>query len=433
MDLVSSLFLAIPRVRRRATAFAAVMLAAASVFSNTIYAEDVPLSSASTPPELPELRYVRTLPAANETYSFGMFQSGTFRLAWSPDGERLATYTRSGLAITTWSPDGKYQYEFPRHGFGPTAYAFGFLSGHSQIITSPAAQNDTPDEQQAAEQNAFSVMDPATGKVLRGVPGPNPGKTFRENETHRLAISPDRQLAAVIYHPYAGRSIGIYSTRDWLRVAVIDIDDDRNMGAQALAFSSDSTKLAIAHGRKGRVDILQVGSWTLLRTIEAFPEQPPGMQSVFLDALAFSSDGTMIAVGSGSGGVYWQYPDGSPAPEGAGNAIRQFPYDPLRVFKVDDGSLVASAAEFAASFNDNRLAWSPASGFLAFVDSYRQLRLWNPARLGPPTIAVKPERNMGGVAFSPDGAQLAVNFLNGVKIFDVISRNGNEPKERKSR
>jgi WD40 repeat protein len=400
------------------------------------YAEDAPASSSATlsaPLALPELRYVRTLPAANESYSFGMFQSGTSRLAWSPDGERLATYTRSGLAITTWSPDGKYQHEFPRYGFGPTAYALGFLSGHSQIITSPAAQNNTPDEQQAAEQNAFSVMDPATGKVLRCVPGPNPGKTFRENATERLAISPDRQLAAVIYHPYAGRSIGVYSTRDWLRVGVIDIDDDRNMGAQALAFSSDSTKLAIAHGRKGRVDILQVGSWTLLRTIEAFPEQPPGMQSVFLHALAFSFDGTMIAVGSGSGGVYWQYSNGSPAPEGAGNAIRQFPYDPLRVFRVDDGSFVASAAEFAASFEDYKLAWSPDSSFLAFVDSYRQLRLWSPTHPGPPVIAVKPERNMDGLAFSPNGAQLAINFLNGVKIFDVISSRGDETQERKSR
>jgi WD40 repeat protein len=265
------------------------------------------------------------------------------------------------------------------------------------------------------------------------VPGPSPGKTFRENAAHHLAISPDRQLVAVIYHPYAGRSIGVYSTRDWLRVAVIDLDDDGAFEAQALVFSPDSTKLAVAHGRKGRVDILQVGSWTLLRTIEAFPEQPPPTRFVFLDALAFSPDGTMIAIASRTGGVYWQYQDGSPAPEGKGKAIRQFPYDPLRVFNVDDGSLVASAAEFAASFNDNRLAWSPASGFLAFVDSYRQLRLWSPAHPGPPTIAVKPERNMGGLAFSPNGAQLAVNFLNGVKIFDVISRHGSEPQERKSR
>jgi WD40 repeat protein len=415
-------------------ALAAIIFAAASIPSSVIYASDAPAPSSSTASAqqgLPELRYVRTLSAPNESYSFGMFQSGTYRLAWSPDGERLATYIRSGLAIMTWSPDGKYQYEFPRYGFGPTAYALGFLSGHSQLITSPAGQDNSPDEQQAAEQNAFSVMDPTTGKVLRGVPGPNPGKTFRENEAHQLAISSDRHLVAAIYPPSAGRSIGVYSTRDWLRVAVIDLDDDSGIEALALAFSPDSRRLAIAHGKKGRVDIFEVGSWTLLRTIEAFPEQP--VKFVFLRALAFSSDGSMIAVGSGSGGIYWQYSNGSPAPEGRGNPIRQFPYDPLRVFRVDDGSFVASAAEFAASFNDNGLAWSPASGFLAFVDSYRQLRLWSPTHSGPPTIAVKHERNMGGLAFSPDGAQLAINFLNGVMIFDVIGRQGNEPQERKSR
>lgn len=424
------------RATLRAIALVVIVFVAASIASAVTYAEDAPASSraaASAQQLLPELRYVRTLPAPNEIYSFGMFQSGTYRLMWSPDGERLAAYIRGGLAVMAWSPDGKYQYEFPRHGFGPDAYALGFLSGHSQIITSPAAQNKNADEEQEAEQNAFSVMDPATGKILRGVPGPNPGKTFRENIAHHLVISPDQQLIAVIYHPYAGRSIGVYSTRDWIRVAVIDLDDDSGIEAQALAFSPDSTKLAIAHGRKGRVDILEVGSWTLQRTIEAFPEQPPPMQFMFVRAVAFSSDGSMIAVGSGSGGVYWQYPDGSPAPEGAGKAIRHFPYDPLRVFRVDDGSLIGSAAEFAASFNDNRLAWSPASGFLAFIDSYRQLRLWSPAHSGPPIIAMKPERNTGGLAFSPNGAQLAINFLNGVKIFDVISRNRNETQERKSR
>jgi peptidoglycan/LPS O-acetylase OafA/YrhL len=115
----------VARIKRRALriiALAAVVLVATSIASNVIYAENAPASPstvASAQQALPELRYVRTLPAASESYSFGMFQSGTYRLAWSPDGERLATYTRSGLAITTWSPDGKYQYEFPRHGFGP--------------------------------------------------------------------------------------------------------------------------------------------------------------------------------------------------------------------------------------------------------------------------------------------------------------------------
>lgn len=418
----------------RTIAFAAVVFTATSPVSVETCAQNAPASAgsaASAQKALPEFRYVRTLPAPNEIYSFGMFQSGTSRLTWSPDGERLAAYIRSGLAIMTWSPDGKYQHEFPRYAsFGLDSHLLGFLSGHSEIVTSPAAERRDSEEEEKVTQNAFSVMDPATGKVLRGVPGPNPGKTFRENIAQHQAFSPDQQLLAVIYHPYAGRSIGVYSTRDWQRVAAVDIGYNNTfLNPRALAFSPDGKKLAVARGDNSRVDIFEVGSWNLLRSIEAFPETSLPKHIILLGAVTFSPDGTMLAVASRTGGVYWQYPDGSPAPEGKGNAIRHFPYDPLRVFRVDNGSFVASAAEFAASFDENKLAWSPATGFLAFLDSYRQLRLWSPTHPSPPKIALKLERTTTGLAFSPNGAQLATNFADGVKIFDVITRHQNRDEE----
>jgi hypothetical protein len=153
---------------------------------------------------LPDLEYVRTLPAPNQISVYGMFQSGTSRLTWSPDGERLAAYVNGGLGIITWSPDGKYQFVFPRHSsFGLDSYLLGFLSGHSQIITSPAAASKDLDEEKKVEEMAFSVMDATTGEVIRQIAGPNPGKTFRENIARHFSISPDQRLVAVIYHPYA--------------------------------------------------------------------------------------------------------------------------------------------------------------------------------------------------------------------------------------
>ena len=437
-------FLVTLRLGRRTVALAAIILAAASIPSSVIYADDVPISSdsaVSAQQALPEFRYLRTLPAPNEFYNYGTLQSGTSRLTWSPDGERLAAYIRSGLAIMTWSPDGKYQYEFPRYAsFGLNSYLLGFVSGHSQIVTSPAAERRDSEEEEKVKQNAFSVMDPATGKVLRGVPGPNPGKTFRENIAWHYAISPDQSLLAVIYHPYAGHSIGVYSTRDWQRIAEIEIGD-RNRPvspleiARALAFSPDGKKLAVARGDNNRVDIFEVGSWTLLQSIEAFPEPtPPTRGRVLVSVIAFSPDGTLIAVASLSGGTYWHYPNGNLAPAGIGKPVEEFPPDPLRVFRVDDGSLVASASGFPAGFlNDGKIAWMPNSGFIAFLDNERRLHLWNPTHPGPPALLLTLERTTTGLAFSPDGAQLATNFANGVKIFDVIAARRSGTDERKSK
>jgi WD40 repeat protein len=158
----------------------------------------------------------------------------------------------------------------------------------------------------------------------------------------------------------------------------------------------------------------------LLRSIETFPETPPPLHVLSLGVIAFSSDGEMIAVGSRSGGIHRKYSDGKPAPIGKGEPIEEFPRDPLRVFRVSDGSLVASSGEFPGGFDDEyKLAWSPTSHFIAFLDADRQLRLWNPRQSAPPTTALKLERRAGGIVFSPDGKQLAINFADGVKIFNV--------------
>ena len=404
----------------------AALFIAATVSGSATQAEDARSSSdvpTAVSQALPELRYVGTLQAPNEKY--GMFQSGTARLTWSPDGKRLAAYVHNGLGIITWSPDGKDQREFPRYtNFGLDAYLLGFVAGHSQIIVSPAAGVKDPDEEEKVQQNTFSVMDAGTGEVLRGVPGPNPGKTFRENIAQRLSISPDQRLVAVIYHRYAGRSIGIYSTQNWERIAAIDLgsNNKRAPDPQAITFSPDGKKLAVAHGDNSRVDILEVDTWKLLRSIETFPETPPPMHVLSLGALAFNPDGSMIAVASRSGGLYRKYSDGTPAPIGKGELVVEFPRDPLRVFLVDDGSLVASAGGFPGGLPDEKkLAWLPTGEFIAFLDTERQLRLWSPKHPGPPTTALKLEHSAGGIVASPDGTQLAINFADGVKIFNVVA------------
>jgi hypothetical protein len=394
-------------------------------------------------PAPPEFHYVRTLPAPTEVSLFGMPPSSTSRLTWSMDGERLAAYVRAGTGIMLWSADGKYQYEFPkRFRFGRDARVLGFLSGHSQLIVRPVARTSDSEEDAKVEQYAFSVLEAETGKLIHSVPAPNPGApdpgmTIRENIAQHQAISPDQSLVAVIFHRRAGSSVEVFSSRAWQRVAEFDIEEKNGSAAQAsvtqasvarasmaqaLAFSPDGKKLAVARGLSRRVDVFEVGSWKLLRSIDAFPETRPAVPAASVRAIAFSPDSTMIAVGS-SPGSRREYLDGRSEKSGTRRLVEGVQRDSLGVFRVEDGAWVASVGDFPGGITDEQnLAWVPGGEFIAFLDADRSLRLWSPTHPAPSTVAAKFGQRPGWLVFSPDGSQLAINFADGIKLFDVAAR-----------
>lgn len=411
-----------PRLHRNGLGLALALLLSLSGPTYVFGAQLDGHTEAVNPSEHVELRYVRTLPAPHERLLNGMYQEGTSQLTWSEDGQRLAAYVRSGLAVKIWSADGLYQFEFPRHArFGPNASLLGFVSGHDQLIISPSANSNDLEEIENVEQCAFSIVDAATGKVIRNVPGPNPGKTFRENMAQHQAISPNQELLAIAYHSYAGDRIDVYETRDWQRVASLHNDPQPGVARQFLAFSRDSTKLAVANGFNKRVEIFEVGTWRLLQSIEPFPEKPPPMNALVLTALAFSPDGSKIAVGAFGGGTWKQSAGDKRTADGPGTSVEKFPRDPLRVYRIDDGGLVASASGFPSGFTDEHtLAWLPGSDVLAFIDARRQLLLWSPLQQTPPTAVLPFKSQPGRLVLSPDGTHLAVNFAEGVKIFEMV-------------
>jgi hypothetical protein len=381
--------------------------------------------SSAAQSNLPSLRLVRTLTASNEISTSGMFQSGNSGLTISPDGERLAAYVHNGLGIIVWSPDGKYQHEIPRYNnSGLDCYVLAFLSGHSQIVASPAAETGSRDDRDKMDDVAFSILDAETGKVLRNVAGPNPGKRSNENIAIDMAISPDERFAAVIYRQFTDKRIGIYSTSDWQRVATIDLRDGEKgepLSPQGLAFSPDGKTLAVLHGFRGRVKFFKVGSWRLLHSVESFPEAPPPMNVLLLDALSFSPDGTLIAIASHGGGSWWKYPNGNIAQQGSGVLTPIFPAEPLRVYRVSDGERIASVGSFPGGLERSELVWSPKGDYLSFLDASGNIRFWDPLHPGASVTAASMGHHSRTLLFSKDGSQLVANFENGVKVFDVIN------------
>ena len=401
-------------------------LLVAVFFAPKSFAQNLPGSSSGAgQSDLPSLRPTETLSAPNNVAIFGSFQSGISGLTISPDGERLAAYVLDGLRIITWSPDGKYQRDFPRYtSSGPESHVLGFLSGHRILISSPAADTNDPEGWSKIEDVAFSVLDADTGQVLHNVPGPRPAGRSNENAAIDMAISPDERLVAVIFRDFVQRRIGIFATDNWRQVAALDLhtgEADDDLDPVALAFAPDGMTLAVAHGRKGRIKFYEVGSWKQLRSLATFPETPPPMDVLLLDAIAFSPDGSLVAVASHGGGSWWVSKDGHPVEEGFGTLKQIFPADPLRVYRVSDGGLVGSLGGFPGGLASSaQLAWSKAGDYLAFLDAVGDVRFWNPHRPGRSIIGAHMGRHCKTILFSTDGLRLFANFPGGVSVFDVV-------------
>jgi WD40 repeat protein len=266
---------------------------------------------------------------------------------------------------------------------------------------------------------AFSVIDVEEGKVLHDIPGPDPEGFAPHNIATDVAVSPDERIVAVICCRAKPR-VDVYSTGDWTRIATLDLhtsETRERVDPHGLAFSPDSKTLAVLNGLRGRVNFFQTGSWTLSGSLLAYPEEPPPMTFIWGADIAFSPDGTMIAVGSSTGGSWWTHPNGV---LGSGELKEGFPADPLRVYRVSDGSLVASLGSFPGGISRSGLVWSPNGEYLAFHDAVGDIRFWNPSRPGFSVMVARASARYGNLSFSRDGSRFAANFPDGVKVFDVV-------------
>jgi WD40 repeat protein len=396
--------------------FATIVLAA-TVTGWRFYSMTHPPEIGPQQTRLPSLHLARTWTGHDSG-------SHKWRLSWSADGEWLATYGARGILMS--SPDGMYEKEFPLRTF-IFNNVLRYLSGHRLLITSPVVEVNSASPIVAvnsAEMRdylnhlAFSVIDVEAGKVLHNISGPHPDGPALNNTAIDLAVSPDERFVAVICgHP---SQIEIYSTIDWKQIVTLDLhtgERDDLLSPDGLAFSPDGKMLAVIHRFSGRIKFFQVGSWTFSGSLVTYPDEARPTHSVGLGALAFSPDGAMIAVGSTGGGAWWTHPHGM---FGSGEFKYVFPADPLRVYRISDGSLVASLGSFPGGFHRSGLVWSPNGEYLAFLDAVADIRFWNPFQLDLSVAVARKAAVDGTLLFSRDSSQLAANFPDGVKVFDVV-------------
>lgn len=176
---------------------------------------------------------------------------------------------------------------------------------------------------------------------------------------------------------------------------------------RAVAVSPDSTLIAATRGF-GQVGLYQVSDGSLVRVIAG--NTPP------LNALAFSSDGTLLATSQGSGVDIFSTTDGSllrTLPEPGGSAIAfsangQFlatTYNgTISIWRINDWSLQRTIATEQGGISN--LSFSPDSSKLLSNGSGANAKLWRVSD-GGLIYTLAQGKFTNGSAFSPDGTLVA--------------------------
>ncbi len=228
-------------------------------------------------------------------------------------------------------------------------------------------------------------------------------------------------------HAFSPDGRTLYTAGDDGRVIVWDVAGDRRLGrpfptgrgyeggeenfTPAFALSPDGRALAVAR-LDGRVDLIDAETLRRTASFEAFP----GRAAVAID---YSADGRRLAVGGEGGGVgVWDAGSGEQLGALLPRGPQSLRIEAEEIIDLDDtlNSQTVSALAFGQG---DLLAAAEEGGAVRIWDLGRRELLRPPLRL-PPSVL--------GLAFSPDGSQLAIPFgafsgegPNGVEILDVGS------------
>ncbi len=304
-------------------------------------------------------------------------------VAWSNDGSRLAAASFYGGVLTVWDSTGHRINEFRRSGRGPypgNSLAFGNNAGTLLVtVPRPGAPADA----------ALTIWDVETGKSVRDVEGPTPGRGLPFNQAWNFAVSQDGRWAAAAPLRVSGPAVTIYDTTTWQPSQQIAL---ARGGATGLAFSDDGRLLAIGT-MFGDVVIVNAQDGHRLITIAALERT----LSRSIGALAFNPDNSLLAAGTGLGITAVQIDT------------------PVRVFNVRNGSPVSAYRDGDQLIR--KLVWMHHTGVLAFVCSDHTVRIWRPNTPSLSALVLQFSNGLTSLASTVDGRRLAIADGTHIKVY----------------
>ena len=354
----------------------------------------------------------------------------------TPLGKPLRVTPRSTTTVPLMSPDGRLLVSTDRATYAIDAETLRVIRRYP-VSEVKAVSPDGRTAAISATDEPLRLLDLASGRVrtLSAGSGLEPrafspdGRTLSTSEDSGSVILWDVEEGVPIEtleghadmqqdstHAFSPDGRTVYTAGDDGRVIVWDVAGDRRLGrpfptgyryegrgemdvAPPFALSPDGRALAVAR-LDGRVELIDAE--TLRRTggFEAFP----GRAAVAID---YSADGRRLAVAGQGGGVgVWDVESA----EQLGTLLRA-PRGPRSVNPRTVHALAFGKGDL--------LAAAEAGGAVRIWDVGRRELLRPPLRL-PPSVL--------GLAFSPNGSQLAIPFgalsdegPNGVEILDVAS------------
>ena len=249
-----------------------------------------------------------------------------------------------------------------------------------------------------------------------------------------VSFSPDGRVLAVAASDYAVR---LWDVKTREEMAPLEVQG----GARRIAFSRDGTLLALGQSCKvGKNDVIIVRRWRGDRQV-SFLEGPGGGVS----ALAFSVDGATLAAGYSSGLVrLWDMATGQEratleahgqlsggitalawSPDGTLLAIADMSESTVRLWDAKSGQPRGTLP--AKTDVVNALAFSRDGNILAMAQS-RNFALWDVPQARELATVPAPSSSLWAATFSADGRVLARGGMDGIlRLWDFALALGGEP------
>ncbi len=284
-------------------------------------------------------------------------QTRVFSVDYRPDGKQLATIGDDGTVILWDAKTGSEQFRM----IGSTVPSDLFTE--QRLVYSPDGNLLA-----ACDSDQIKVYDPVSGRLIRALSG-------HKGDSVSVDFSLDGKYIA---SGGADTTVRIWDAGSGKLIHVLN---GHSLEVGGLAFSPEG-KYLLSSSEDGTLIIWDVATGELLRTLPEF--------TIF--KARFSSDGTRVAVATANGLQVWNYTSGEPMSFDEDQAILTISDGASGIFSPD-GRQIAAMSFGVASGNSVKV-WDAATGQELFT------------LLGHTDW-------IGGLAFSPDGKELASTSLDG--------------------